>query len=154
MGRKWKRREERLVLRIWGFVKTGVCHGHTDVVSDLAMNYKQSNFLGLLGIAFDVAASELIGASNVFVLGTVLYVLSFSLGAGHVPALLLPEIFASKIKEKAIYLSLGMHWAVGKNLPSLNGKLIGMTFRIPTVVDFTVRLEKAVSYEEIKNAIK
>ncbi|MBL1850362.1 MFS transporter, partial [Klebsiella pneumoniae] len=28
------------------------------------------------------------------VLGTVLYVLSFSLGAGPVPALLLPEIFA------------------------------------------------------------
>ncbi|KAL2322225.1 hypothetical protein Fmac_026604 [Flemingia macrophylla] len=74
----------------------------------LILHYKAS-FL-VLGIAYDVAASALIGASNVFVLGTVLYVLSFSLGVGHVPALLLPEIFASKIKEKAIYLSLGMHW--------------------------------------------
>ncbi|KAM7279045.1 hypothetical protein ACFE04_006179 [Oxalis oulophora] len=44
------------------------------------------------------------------VLGTVLYVLSFSLGAGPVPALLLPEIFASRIRAKAVSLSLGMHW--------------------------------------------
>lgn len=38
------------------------------------------------------------------------YVLSFSLGAGPVPALLLPEIFASRIRAKAVSLSLGMHW--------------------------------------------
>ncbi|XP_071705871.1 plastidic glucose transporter 4-like [Rutidosis leptorrhynchoides] len=44
------------------------------------------------------------------VIGTVLYVLSFSLGAGPVPALLLPEIFASRIRAKAVALSLGMHW--------------------------------------------
>lgn len=44
------------------------------------------------------------------VIGTVLYVLSFSLGAGPVPALLLPEIFASRIRAKAVSLSLGMHW--------------------------------------------
>ncbi|KAL9148263.1 hypothetical protein ABFS82_12G030700 [Erythranthe guttata] len=44
------------------------------------------------------------------VLGTVLYVLSFSLGAGPVPALLLSEIFASRIRAKAVALSLGMHW--------------------------------------------
>ncbi|KAK8507846.1 hypothetical protein V6N12_074411 [Hibiscus sabdariffa] len=111
------------------------------------------------GIASDVAASALVGASNVFgtaiasslmdrqgrksllmtsfagmaasmlllslsftwkvlapysgtlaVVGTVLYVLSFSLGAGPVPALLLPEIFASRIRAKAVALSLGTHW--------------------------------------------
>ncbi|XP_028785529.1 plastidic glucose transporter 4-like [Neltuma alba] len=44
------------------------------------------------------------------VLGTVLYVLSFSLGAGPVPGLLLPEIFASRIRAKAVALSFGMHW--------------------------------------------
>lgn len=48
--------------------------------------------------------------------------------------------------------------AVGKVLPSLNGKLTGMAFRVPTVdvsvVDLTVRLEKSASYDEIKNAIK
>lgn len=48
--------------------------------------------------------------------------------------------------------------AVGKVLPALNGKLTGMAFRVPTVdvsvVDLTVRLEKAASYEQIKSAIK
>ncbi|XP_039027526.1 plastidic glucose transporter 4-like [Hibiscus syriacus] len=111
------------------------------------------------GIASDVAASALVGASNVFgsaiastlmdrqgrksllmtsfagmaasmlllslsftwkvlapysgtlaVVGTVLYVLSFSLGAGPVPPILLPEIFASRIRAKAVALSLGTHW--------------------------------------------
>ncbi|GFP84951.1 glyceraldehyde-3-phosphate dehydrogenase cytosolic [Phtheirospermum japonicum] len=48
--------------------------------------------------------------------------------------------------------------AVGKVLPALNGKLTGMAFRVPTpdvsVVDLTVRLGKAASYDEIKAAIK
>ncbi|NND51813.1 MAG: type I glyceraldehyde-3-phosphate dehydrogenase [Flavobacteriaceae bacterium] len=48
--------------------------------------------------------------------------------------------------------------AVGKVIPKLNGKLTGMAFRVPTanvsVVDLTVRLEKATSYEEIKKAFK
>jgi glyceraldehyde 3-phosphate dehydrogenase len=48
--------------------------------------------------------------------------------------------------------------AVGKVLPDLNGKLTGMSFRVPTVdvsvVDLTVRIEKAASYQDIKNAIK
>ncbi|XP_017216746.1 plastidic glucose transporter 4 [Daucus carota subsp. sativus] len=44
------------------------------------------------------------------VVGTVLYVLSFSVGAGPVPALLLPEIFASQIRAEEAALSLGMHW--------------------------------------------
>lgn len=48
--------------------------------------------------------------------------------------------------------------AVGKVLPSLNNKLTGMAFRVPTVdvsvVDLTVRLEKGASYDEIKAAIK
>ena len=49
-----------------------------------------------------------------FNLGTVLnmgsYILAFSLGAGPVPALLLPEIFASRIRAKAVSLSMGVHW--------------------------------------------
>lgn len=48
--------------------------------------------------------------------------------------------------------------AVGKVLPALNGKLTGMSFRVPTidvsVVDLTVRIEKKASYEEIKAAIR
>nr|AWQ35879.1 GAPDH [Koelreuteria bipinnata var. integrifoliola] len=54
--------------------------------------------------------------------------------------------------------STGAAKAVGKVLPSLNGKLTGMAFRVPTVdvsvVDLTVRLEKKASYDEIKVAIK
>lgn len=38
------------------------------------------------------------------------YILAFSLGAGPVPALLLPEIFASRIRAKAVSLSMGVHW--------------------------------------------
>lgn len=48
--------------------------------------------------------------------------------------------------------------AVGKVIPELNGKLTGMAFRVPTmdvsVVDLTVNLEKAASYDEICNAMK
>ncbi len=48
--------------------------------------------------------------------------------------------------------------AVTKVIPELKGKLTGMAFRVPTadvsVVDLTVRTEKATSYEEIKQAFK
>jgi len=54
--------------------------------------------------------------------------------------------------------STGAAKAVGKVIPSLNGKLTGMSFRVPTsdvsVVDLVVRLEKAASYDEIKAAVK
>ena len=54
--------------------------------------------------------------------------------------------------------STGAAKAVGKVIPSLNGKLTGMAFRVPTpnvsVVDLTCRLEKGASYEEIKKAMK
>ena len=54
--------------------------------------------------------------------------------------------------------STGAAKAVGKVIPELNGKLTGMAFRIPTmdvsVVDLTVKLEKAASYEDIKAAMK
>ena len=54
--------------------------------------------------------------------------------------------------------STGAAKAVGKVLPDLNGKLTGMSFRVPTVdvsvVDLTVRIEKAASYDAIKSAIK
>ncbi|MFW5780331.1 MAG: type I glyceraldehyde-3-phosphate dehydrogenase [Bacillota bacterium] len=54
--------------------------------------------------------------------------------------------------------STGAAKAVGKVIPELNGKLTGMAFRVPTldvsVVDLTVRLEKAATYEEVKAAIK
>jgi len=54
--------------------------------------------------------------------------------------------------------STGAAKAVGKVIPKLNGKITGMAFRVPTadvsVVDLTVRIEKAASYDEIKAAMK
>ncbi|MCQ4726314.1 type I glyceraldehyde-3-phosphate dehydrogenase [Anaerotignum faecicola] len=54
--------------------------------------------------------------------------------------------------------STGAAKAVGKVIPELNGKLTGMSFRVPTidvsVVDLTCRLEKKATYEEIKYAVK
>ena len=54
--------------------------------------------------------------------------------------------------------STGAAKAVTKVIPSLEGKLTGMAFRIPTanvsVVDLTVELEKPTDYEGIKKAMK
>ncbi|MDR3253723.1 MAG: type I glyceraldehyde-3-phosphate dehydrogenase [Endomicrobium sp.] len=54
--------------------------------------------------------------------------------------------------------STGAAKAVGKVIPQLNGKLTGMSFRVPTldvsVVDLTVNLAKPASYDEIKAAMK
>jgi len=54
--------------------------------------------------------------------------------------------------------STGAAKAVGKVIPSLNGKLTGMSLRVPTpdvsVVDLTVRLEKGASYDQIKAVMK
>lgn len=54
--------------------------------------------------------------------------------------------------------STGAAKAVGKVIPSLNGKLTGMAFRVPTsdvsVVDLVVRLEKGASYDELKETLK
>jgi len=54
--------------------------------------------------------------------------------------------------------STGAAKAVGKVIPELDGKLTGMSFRVPTldvsVVDLTVKLKKGATYEEICKAVK
>lgn len=54
--------------------------------------------------------------------------------------------------------STGAAKAVTKVIPSLEGKLTGMAFRVPTadvsVVDLTVRTEKPATYEEVKQLFK
>ncbi|HDZ9534777.1 TPA: type I glyceraldehyde-3-phosphate dehydrogenase [Vibrio cholerae] len=60
--------------------------------------------------------------------------------------------------QNIIPSSTGAAKAVGVVLPELNGKLTGMAFRVPTanvsVVDLTVNLQKAASYDDIKAAMK
>ncbi|WP_026959125.1 MULTISPECIES: type I glyceraldehyde-3-phosphate dehydrogenase [Aliagarivorans] len=60
--------------------------------------------------------------------------------------------------QNIIPSSTGAAKAVGVVLPELNGKLTGMAFRVPTanvsVVDLTVNLKEAASYEEICAAMK
>jgi len=62
------------------------------------------------------------------------------------------------VNANIIPSSTGAAKAVGKVIPSLNGKLTGLAFRVPTndvsVVDLVVRLEKEASYEEIKEVVK
>lgn len=54
--------------------------------------------------------------------------------------------------------STGAAKAVGKVIPELNGKLTGMSFRVPTldvsVVDLTARLEKPATMDAICEAVK
>lgn len=54
--------------------------------------------------------------------------------------------------------STGAAKAVGQVIPELNGKLTGMSMRVPTVdvsvVDLTVRLEKETTYDEIMSVLK
>jgi glyceraldehyde 3-phosphate dehydrogenase len=60
--------------------------------------------------------------------------------------------------QNIIPSSTGAAKAVGKVIPELNGKLTGMSFRVPTpdvsVVDLTVNLGKETTYEEICAAMK
>jgi glyceraldehyde 3-phosphate dehydrogenase len=60
--------------------------------------------------------------------------------------------------QNIIPSSTGAAKAVGKVIPTLNGKLTGMALRVPTpdvsVVDLTVRLSKGTTYEDICAAMK
>ncbi|OUM62481.1 hypothetical protein PIROE2DRAFT_51688 [Piromyces sp. E2] len=60
--------------------------------------------------------------------------------------------------QNIIPASTGAAKAVGLVIPELNGKLTGMSFRVPvpdvSVVDLTVALKKPATYEDIKQAVK
>jgi len=60
--------------------------------------------------------------------------------------------------QNVIPASTGAAKAVGKVIPALNGKLTGISFRVPvsdvSVVDLTCKLEKPATYEEVCKAIK
>ncbi|XP_011660292.1 probable plastidic glucose transporter 2 isoform X2 [Cucumis sativus] len=52
------------------------------------------------------------GALYLSVGGTLMFVLMFALGAGPVPGLLLPEIFPSRIRAKAMAICMSVHWVI------------------------------------------
>jgi glyceraldehyde 3-phosphate dehydrogenase len=66
--------------------------------------------------------------------------------------------FGRTAAQNIIPTSTGAAKAVGIVIPELEGKLTGMSMRVPTpnvsVVDLTVRIDKGATYEEIKDAIK
>lgn len=62
-----------------------------------------------------VAASSIVRGSVALYLsvgGMLLFVLTFSLGAGPVPGLLLPEIFSNRIRAKAMAICMCVHWVI------------------------------------------
>ncbi|PIN13688.1 hypothetical protein CDL12_13685 [Handroanthus impetiginosus] len=75
------------------------------------------SFLGMaVAMGFQVfAASDILsGSGNLYlsVGGMLLFVLTFSLGAGPVPSLLLSEIFPSRIRAKAMAFCMAVHWVI------------------------------------------
>jgi len=60
--------------------------------------------------------------------------------------------------QNIIPSSTGAAAAVGKVIPDLNGKLTGVSYRVPvadvSVVDLSVNLSKKTTYEEIKSVMK
>ncbi|MEO7766320.1 MAG: type I glyceraldehyde-3-phosphate dehydrogenase [Ferruginibacter sp.] len=60
--------------------------------------------------------------------------------------------------QNIIPAATGAAKAVGKVIPELNGKVTGLSFRVPvadvSVVDFTVKLKHATTYEKVKERMK
>jgi glyceraldehyde 3-phosphate dehydrogenase len=66
--------------------------------------------------------------------------------------------FGRGILENIIPATTGAAQAIGKVIPELNGKLSGMSFRVPvsdvSVVDLTCELERRTTYEDLCAAIR
>lgn len=60
--------------------------------------------------------------------------------------------------QNIIPAATGAAKAVGKVIPELKGKVTGMSFRVPvanvSVVDFTVRLNRPATYDEVKKVMR
>lgn len=75
------------------------------------------SFFGM-GVAMTLQAAASTFTSSVSwtlyisVFGMLMFVLSFALGAGPVPGLLLPEIFSNRIRANAMAICLCVHWVV------------------------------------------
>ncbi|XP_010249665.1 PREDICTED: probable plastidic glucose transporter 2 [Nelumbo nucifera] len=75
------------------------------------------SFLGMavaMGIQVIAAGFHILGSGALYlsVGGMLLFVFTFAMGAGPVPGLLLPEIFPSRIRAKAMAVCMSVHWVV------------------------------------------
>ncbi|MEW5317035.1 MAG: hypothetical protein WDW38_008366 [Sanguina aurantia] len=73
------------------------------------------SFLGQACAMFIMAAGFSLAAlkpyaGSIAVAGTLLYVLSFAMGAGPVPGLIVPELNAAKIRGRAVAAAMTSHW--------------------------------------------
>ncbi|KAL5729174.1 hypothetical protein ACHQM5_002157 [Ranunculus cassubicifolius] len=73
-----------------------------------------SGMVVAMSIQVFAASSVVSDSGSLFlsVAGTLLFVLMFSLGAGPVPGLLLPELLPGRIRAKAMAICLSVHWVV------------------------------------------
>jgi len=83
------------------------------------------SFTGMgLAMAVQAAAASIPAMSavkgTVALVGTLVYVFMFALGAGPVPALILPELFADRIRAKALSVAMCVHWVANFS--------VGLTF--------------------------
>ncbi|XP_008242679.1 PREDICTED: probable plastidic glucose transporter 2 isoform X2 [Prunus mume] len=74
------------------------------------------SFFGMaISMSLQVVASFYSSGSGSLYLsvgGMLMFVLTFALGAGPVPGLLLPEIFPSRIRAKAMAVCMSVHWVI------------------------------------------
>ncbi|KAB1996438.1 hypothetical protein ERO13_D13G201800v2 [Gossypium hirsutum] len=101
----------------------GVANLSGSIIAMLLMD-KLGRKMLLLWSFFGMAISMLVqvAAANTFVSGSaslylsvggmLMFVLTFALGAGPVPSLLLPEIFPSRIRAKAMAICMSVHWVI------------------------------------------
>ncbi|XP_059638154.1 probable plastidic glucose transporter 2 isoform X3 [Cornus florida] len=69
------------------------------------------SFFGMaVSMAIQITAASISGALYLSVGGMLLFVFTFAVGAGPVPGLLLPEIFPSRIRAKAMAFCMSVHW--------------------------------------------
>ncbi|KAE8675923.1 putative plastidic glucose transporter 2 [Hibiscus syriacus] len=75
------------------------------------------SFFGMtIAMVLQVAAANtfMSGSGSLYlsVGGMLMFVLTFALGAGPVPGLLLPEIFPNRIRAKAMAFCMSVHWVI------------------------------------------
>ncbi|KAF3441915.1 hypothetical protein FNV43_RR15830 [Rhamnella rubrinervis] len=82
----------RKVLLLWSFFGMAIS---TVIQAAASSSYASSSYSQYLSVG-----------------GMLMFVLTFALGAGPVPSLLLPEIFPSRIRAKAMAICLSVHWVI------------------------------------------